>query len=115
MTTTTALLPGQPVENGEPVFAKPWQAQAFALAVSLNQQGLFSWREWADALANEISRAQAQGDPDLGDTYYMHWVRALETLVREKRLVTDQEMTGTRKRWRRAFETTPHGQPVSIK
>ncbi len=36
--------------------------------------------EWAQRLAEEIQRAQAVGDPDLGDTYYQHWLSALERL-----------------------------------
>ena len=84
MSTTPAPLPGMPVEGVEPVFCEPWEAHAFALAVSLHQRGLFSWREWAEALAQQIAAAQAAGDADLGDTYYRHWLAALETLVAVK-------------------------------
>ena len=70
--------------DDEPVFREPWEAQAFALAVALHQQGLFTWPEWAATLADEIKRAQATGDPDTGETYYRHWLAALERLVAEK-------------------------------
>ena len=46
-----------PLETDEPAFQEPWEAQAFAMAVSLYQQGLFGWDEWAAALSNEIGRA----------------------------------------------------------
>jgi nitrile hydratase accessory protein len=51
------------------------------MVVALHQRGLFTWSEWAKALAEEIANAQAAGDPDLGDTYYRHWVAALEKLI----------------------------------
>jgi nitrile hydratase accessory protein len=70
-------LPFQPHDDEGPVFAEPWQAQAFALAVRLADEGLFTWDEWAAALSAEIARAQEAGDPDLGNTYYQHWLRAL--------------------------------------
>jgi nitrile hydratase accessory protein len=64
-----------------PVFNAPWEAQAFALAVKLNESGFFTWKEWADTLAAVIREAQAAGDPDLGDTYYVHWAKALERIL----------------------------------
>jgi nitrile hydratase accessory protein len=72
----------------EPVFKAPWEAQAFALAVKLNESGFFTWKEWADTLAAVIREARAAGDPDLGDTYYVHWARALERIL-TSRGVTD--------------------------
>ena len=70
-----------PRDDGGPVFKAPWEALAFGLVVNLHQRGLFSWTEWADALAAAIREAGAAGDPDRGDTYYLHWVKALERLV----------------------------------
>ena len=75
------MIDGIPRDEGGPVFSAPWEALAFSLAVKLHERGLFTWKEWADALALEIKEAQAAGDPDLGDTYYLHWVRALEKLM----------------------------------
>jgi len=75
------LLPDQLRDGNTPVFRTPWEAQAFAMAVALQQRGLFTWPEWAQALAEQIAAAQASGDPDLGVTYYRHWVGALEQLV----------------------------------
>jgi len=74
--------------SAEPVFKAPWEAQAFALAVKLNEAGFFTWKEWADTLAAVIREAQAAGDPDLGDTYYVHWAKALERIL-TSRGVTD--------------------------
>ena len=70
-----------PRDEGGPVFKAPWEALAFGLVVNLHQRGLFSWTEWADALAAVIREAGAAGDPDRGDTYYLHWVKALERIV----------------------------------
>ena len=72
------LLPGQPTDDGEIVFSEPWEAHAFAMAVRLHEQGLFTWPQWAATLADEITRAQQAGDPDTGARYYHHWLAALE-------------------------------------
>lgn len=108
------VLPFQPHDDEGPVFAEPWEAQAFALAVRLADEGLFTWEEWALALGAEIARAQEAGDPDLGNTYYQHWLRALERLVAEKRVVSRDAMEARTQAWRRAYLATPHGQPVDL-
>ncbi len=108
------LLPGQPEADGEPVFAAPWEAQAFAMTVRLHELGLFTWDEWASALSAEITRAQHGGDPDLGDTYYHHWLAALECLVDDKGAASAEEQGQTRDAWRRAAARTPHGHPIEL-
>lgn len=108
------LLPGQPAQGDEPVFREPWEAHAFALAVALHERGLFSWPEWADALAGQIRRAQAGGDADLGDTYYRHWLAALETLVAAKGASSAGELARTRDAWAHAARRTPHGAPIEL-
>ncbi|MEO8143826.1 MAG: nitrile hydratase accessory protein [Betaproteobacteria bacterium] len=70
-----------PRDEGGPVFNAPWEAHAFGLTVKLHERGVFSWQEWAAALAAVIREAGAAGEPDRGDTYYLHWVKALERLV----------------------------------
>ncbi len=110
----TELLAGQPTEDGEPVFREPWEAQAFAMTVRLHEQGLFTWPEWATALAAEIERAQHAGDPDAGDTYYHHWLAALEGLVAAKGAATAADQERTRTAWRHAAERTPHGAPIEL-
>jgi len=111
---TPGMLPGQPSQDGEPVFAAPWQAQAFAMAVSLHQRGLFTWTEWAEALARQISVAQAAGDADLGDTYYAHWLAALELLVARKGAGSADELARFHHAWGHAAQRTPHGQPIEL-
>ena len=101
-------------ENGSPVFAAPWEAQAFAMTVALHARGLFTWPEWAAALAAEIKRAQGAGDPDDGSTYYRHWLAALERLVAEKGVGSDAALAGRRDAWDRAAHATPHGMPILL-
>jgi nitrile hydratase accessory protein len=98
-----------------PVFAEPWQAEAFSLAVKLSEQGHFSWTEWASALADELKAAAKRGEPDNdGSHYYEHWLAALEHLVAEKGL-TDPAALRTRKEaWADAYRHTPHGKPVEL-
>jgi nitrile hydratase accessory protein len=107
-------LPALPRDDGGPVFAEPWQAHAFALAVRLAEAGCFSWSEWTAALVHEIQAAQAHGDPDLGNTYYQHWLSALERLCIHKGLVALPETQRRREEWRQAYLHTPHGQPVAL-
>ena len=113
--TALAALPGLPRDGDEPVFAEPWQAQAFAMAISLHRRGLFSWSEWADALARQIRAAQDHGDADLGDTYYRHWLAALETLVAAKGASSASELERYRMAWDHAADRTPHGQPIELR
>ncbi len=110
----TRPLAGQPRDDEGPVFKEPWEAQAFALALKLHEAGHFTWAEWTEALSGEIKAAQARGDPDLGDTYYQHWLAALERLAAEKGLVPAGTLAARKAAWRQAFLDTPHGQPVAL-
>lgn len=116
MNDTAAIdeLPALPRDAAGPVFREPWEAEAFALALELHQAGHFTWREWAETLSAEIRAGQAGGDPDLGDTYYRHWLRALERLCRDKGLVSATAQGERAEAWRRAYLATPHGQPVTL-
>jgi nitrile hydratase accessory protein len=98
-----------------PVFREPWEAQAFALALSLNERGVFSWKEWAATLGEEIKKAQAADDPDTGETYYRHWLAALERLVAAKGLADAETLARTRGAWQRASRRTPHGAPIELR
>jgi nitrile hydratase accessory protein len=98
-----------------PAFREPWQAHAFALTVQLHERGVFTWREWADALSRQIKVAQASGDPDLGDTYYQHWLAALEALVAAKGAASSRELQRTADAWDHAADRTPHGHPIELK
>ena len=103
-----------PPPDQTPVFAEPWQAQAFAMTLQLHQRGLFSWPEWAAALAAQISSAQAAGDADLGDTYYQHWLAALEALVASKGAGSAAELSRCAQAWDHAADRTPHGQAITL-
>ena len=111
----TQSAPGAPGKDDGPVFREPWEAQAFALAVSLQQRGLFNSAEWAATLGEEIKKAQAGGDPDTGETYYHHWLAALERLVAVKGLADAQTLAHTREAWRHASARTPHGVPIELR
>jgi nitrile hydratase accessory protein len=103
-----------PRDNDGPVFREPWEAQAFALALSLHERGVFSWTEWAATLGDEIRKARAAGDPDTGETYYHHWLAALERLVAAKGVADPQTLARTRDAWQRACVRTPHGSPIDL-
>jgi nitrile hydratase accessory protein len=96
------------------VFAEPWQAQAFALAVKLSEQGYFSWKEWAEALGNELRSAAQQGEPDDDRHYYEHWLVALEHLVAAKGLADPAALVARKEAWAEAYRRTPHGKPVEL-
>jgi len=104
-----------PRDEYGPVFGAPWEAEVFALAVSLNERGLFTWKEWAATLGDEIKKAQAAGDPDTGDTYYQHWLATLERILAEKGVVERGMLARTRDAWQRACARTPHGAPIALR
>jgi nitrile hydratase accessory protein len=110
-----AALSGQPWDDDGPMFAKPWEAQAFAITLTLHQQGVFTWKEWAQTLAAQIAAAQAAGDADRGDTYYGHWLAALESLVASKGVSSVAELTRYNQAWDHAADHTPHGQPIELR
>jgi nitrile hydratase accessory protein len=117
MTTTLhdlAELPALPRDAAGPVFAEPWQASAFALAVSLSSQGHFTWKEWAATLGEELKASAARGEPEDGSHYYHCWLAALERLVVEKGLSQSAELDDCKDAWADAFRRTPHGQPVEL-
>jgi nitrile hydratase accessory protein len=109
-----AALPRLPRDEGGPVFAEPWQAQAFALAVRLSEQGHFTWKEWAAALADELKAAADRGEPDDGSRYYHHWLAALERLAAAKHLSNPAAMLARKEAWAEAYRRTPHGKPVEL-
>ena len=112
--TLTADLPALPRDEEGPVFREPWEARSFALAVRLSEAGYFSWSEWAAALSAEIRTAKVAGDADLGDSYYHHWLHALERLCAQKGLVMPDAQEQRCEEWRRAYLHTPHGQPIEL-
>ena len=101
-------------DDGAPVFREPWEAQAFAMTLALYERNLFTWTEWAAALAAAIKQAQASGDCDDGSNYYRHWLTAIEHLVSDKRITTEQALAERRDAWDRAAHATPHGQPILL-
>jgi nitrile hydratase accessory protein len=109
-----AALPSLPRDAGGPVFAEPWEAQAFALAVKLSEQGHFTWKEWAAALADELKAAAGRGEPDDGSRYYQHWLAALERLVSAKGLSDPAALLARKEAWASAYRHTPHGKPVEL-
>ncbi len=108
-------VPSIPRDAEGPVFREPWEAQAFAMALALHERGVFTWSEWAATLAAEIKRAQAAGDPDTGETYYLHWLAALERLVAEKGVASSETLARTKHAWEHACERTPHGKPIELR
>jgi len=107
-------LPALPRDGEGPVFKAPWEAQAFAMTLSLHADGVFTWREWADVLAAELAAAAARGEPDDGTRYYEYWLAALEKLVAGKKLIPGAELARRVDEWDAAARATPHGQPVEL-
>jgi nitrile hydratase accessory protein len=111
----TEAVPSIPRDAEGPVFREPWEAQAFAMTLALHERGLFSWPEWAATLGEEIKRAQAAGDPDTGETYYRHWLNALERIVAAKGLAEVTMLARYRHAWHHAADRTPHGTPIELR
>jgi nitrile hydratase accessory protein len=108
-------LPRLPHDTRGPVFAEPWQAQAFAIAVRLSAQGYFTWKEWTAALGAELAAAAERGEADDGSEYYHHWLAALENLVTAKGLTDVAALFERREAWADAYRHTAHGQPVQLR
>ena len=104
-------LPRLPRDASGPVFAEPWQAQAFALALQLHAQGAFTWPQWAQALSDRLNGA---GPDDDGSRYYEHWLAALEDLVTANHLAEATELAARKAAWEDAYRRTPHGKPVEL-
>jgi nitrile hydratase accessory protein len=109
-----AALRQLPRDAGGPAFAEPWQAEAFAIAVKLSEQGHFTWKEWAAALAEELKSSADRGEVDDGSRYYEHWLRALERLVIAKGLADPAAMLARKQAWADAYRHTPHGKPIEL-
>jgi nitrile hydratase accessory protein len=120
MTTSTPrsddlrAIPRLPRDEDGPVFREPWEAQAFAMAVKLHERGVFTWPEWAAALAAELAAARERGEPDDGTRYYEHWLAALETIVDARRVVSREELARRADEWDAAARATPHGKPIEL-
>ena len=102
-----------PIGAGDaPVFAEPWQAEAFAMVVSLHASGLFTWPEWAARLSAELARLPPEAAD--GSQYYVGWLRALEAMLVSKDVATPDAIAATTDAWHRAALATPHGQPIVL-
>ena len=108
-------MPRLPGDDSGPIFAEPWQATAFALAVRLSAEGHFTWQEWATTLADELKTAADRGEPDDGSRYYHHWLAALERLVVAKNLADADALAARKEAWADAYRHTPHGKPVELR
>jgi nitrile hydratase accessory protein len=109
-----AELPGLPCDTGGPVFNAPWEAQAFAMTLALHERGEFTWKEWAQTLADVIGEVKQRGEADTGEHYYRHWQTALERITARKGLVSDALLLQRRQQWDEAARRTPHGQPIEL-
>ena len=108
-------VPSLPRNADGPIFREPWEARAFAMALALHERGVFGWSEWAATLGSEIKIAQDAGDPDTGETYYRHWLVALERIVAAKRVTTLETLARYAAAWNHAADRTPHGAPIELR
>lgn len=107
-------IPTLPRDADGPIFREPWEAQAFAITIHLYERGCFTWSEWAATLGAQIKAAQAAGDPDTGETYYQHWLAALERIVQNKNILEGADLLARKEAWDRAARATPHGEPIEL-
>ena len=108
-------IPSIPRDDNGPVFRAPWEAHAFAMALTLHEKGLFAWNEWSAMLGEEIKKAQVVGDPDTGETYYLHWLATLERMVAEKGAASASALAQHYHAWEHAMHRTPHGKPIELR
>lgn len=101
-------LEGMPLTNGEPAFDEPWQAQAFAMVVALNESDALDWSEWARMLGEEIAVDQAR-------PYWDCWLAALQTFMMKTGIASKDKIDRRTDAWHEAARHTPHGQPIVLK
>lgn len=107
-------LPELPQDDGGPLFRAPWEAQAFAVTLTLFERGCFTWKEWTEHLSAEIAAGRERGDANDSSRYYEYWLAALETLIAKKGLASLEELVTRKNEWDRAARATPHGQPIVL-
>ena len=78
-----------PRQNGELIFQTPWEARAFGIAVALNENGTYIWRDFSQGLAAETAAAESQGT---ASSYYERWLETLEKLIVAKGLLSPQQI-----------------------
>jgi nitrile hydratase accessory protein len=78
-----------PRSNGELVFEAPWEGRAFGIAVALNEQAVYPWRSFRDALVGHIASDEASARDT---SYYERWLASLETLLLDQGIVTQEEL-----------------------
>jgi nitrile hydratase accessory protein len=93
-----------------PAFDEPWQAQVFAMAVTLSERGLFSWKEWTETFGVELKGVGGEGN----DAYFRAWLRTLEGLLVDKAVAREGELPALAQAWLAAAAATPHGQPIVL-
>jgi nitrile hydratase accessory protein len=76
-----------PRRSGELVFHDDWERRAFALAVSLAEQGLFEWREFQQELVASVREAERDDPQHPTRGYYESWLVSLEKLLERKHLL----------------------------
>jgi nitrile hydratase accessory protein len=96
-----------------PVFPTPWAARAFAMAVALNERGVFAWSEWSKILGPHVATNAAR-DPSDPEAYWQAWLAALEDVLGKKGVGSHAALLDLQDAWREAAEHTPHGQPIEL-
>jgi len=102
-------------DSGPAGFAEPWQAEAFACAIQLSRQGLFSWAEWVEVFSAEIKAHPAAPGESSNAAYFRQWLAALETIIGLKGAASPAEIDARQDAWRQAYLNTPHGLPVELR
>ena len=108
------MTPPEPAPAEPPVFAEPWQVQAFALAVCLQDAGLIGREQWSAAFSANIARVEAAGEAIDAERYHQLWLETLEALSLDGALAGADELARRRDAWAAAYLRTPHGRPVEL-
>jgi nitrile hydratase accessory protein len=98
----------------EPTFNEAWQAQVLAIAQNLIAEGVISSDDWSNALGAALREVQVSAETDTVENYYQAALTALETVLQLQCDISKDAMDQRKSDWTRAYETTPHGQPVRL-
>ncbi len=113
MQADTPIIP-LPRLDEEPTFNEAWQAQVLAIAQNLIATGAIAADDWSNALGAALCELQVDAKSDTVENYYQAALNTLETLLQANCGISKDVMDQCKSDWTRAYETTPHGQPVKL-
>ena len=108
------ISPTKPDQSLVKPFTEPWHAELFATTHALAAAGVFDWSDWAAHFGAALAKADVEGAPRDGSTYFEVWLEAFETFLVGRGLAAAPQLMALKRDWTEAYLSTPHGEPVTL-